>query len=234
MARRNPSLALVPEAVTPRDVLRQRQTAAAVAHKAVQQAEAVLARGRAGVEAAERQVETGADAETRIRAHRVAALKAGRSAADPLPEVLAMAQTIHRDAKASLSDAAGVIGALQDELAAAQFDHRQTLLDVEAAAQAVVCEDAARVVAELQDAEAAVVALRAHLQAMGGIHVTVNHSQTGSPFAGTVGPIRLPPAAAMMAGYPTNLDQVPRPNRHEAWAGYFRALQQNSRIAAPA
>ena len=243
MARSRPNLALAPdpEPVTPRDVLRRRHREWDAAHQGVRKAEAMLARGRAEVEKAEARVATGADAEARIRAHRLQAVKSGKSGADPLPEMLQSARAVHRDAQDGLADARAVIAALEGELEAARDAYTAIGKAVEVAAQEVVrSEDAPRVAAALRDAQARAHDLHRQLTGLASIHVYQNPlgyspGLVGTPFEVRVGPMHLPPEVGAALNPPTDgLNRLMGDNSHiEAWRAYFRALMQDADATPP-
>lgn len=240
MARRNLKLALAPEPVTPRDVLRQRRAEWDVAHQAVQAAEALLERAQADVEAATARVAAGEDAETRIRAHKVQALRDGGSATAALPEVLAVARSLHRDAKDSLGDAQAVVATVQADLEASRAEYQRVGRTVELAAQDVVrTEDAARIATALQEARDTVDQLTWALTGIASIHVRQNFvgynpSLIGTPFEVHQGPMTFAPG--VLAALNPQPNGIPgAAERHNAeWTAYFRALQQDPEIAAPA
>ena len=241
MARRNPNLALVPEPVTPRDVLRQRHAEWDVAHQAVQAAEALLERAKADVEAAAAKVATGEDAETRIRAHKVQVLRDGGSAAAALPEILAVARNLHRDAKDQLADAQAVVTTVQADLEAPRAEYQRIGKLIELAAQDVVrAEDAARIAKELQEAREAVARLTDDLDGLMSIRVRqefvgYNPGLVGTPFETHQGPMTFTAdVLAAMNPQPIWVPPGTRERRYAEWASYFKALQQDPEIAAPA
>ncbi len=238
MARRN--LALAPEPITARDVLRLRQADAAAAHRAVQAAEALLERAQADVEAATARVAAGEEAEARIRAHKVQTLRDGGSATAALPEVLTLARNLHRDAKDGLGDAQAVMATLRGDLEAARAEYQRIGKTVELAAQDVVrTEDAARIAKALREARDTVDRLTWALTGVTRIHVRQNFvgfnpSLIGTPFEAHQGPMTFAPEVlAALNPQPTGGAGVAE--RHYAeWTTYFRALQQDAEIAAPA
>ncbi|MGI4940420.1 MAG: hypothetical protein ACRYHQ_07645 [Janthinobacterium lividum] len=240
MARRNTSLALAPDPVTPRDVLRQRHAEWGVAHQAVQAAEALIERARADVEAATAKVEAGEDAETRIRAHKVQALRSGGSTTDALPEILAVARNVHRDAKDQLGDARAVVATVQADLEEARAEYQRVGQRVELAAQDVVrAEDAARIATELQAARETVDRLANALDGLMSIRVRQNFvgynpGLIGTPFEMHQGPMVFPAdVLAALNPEPTGEIMGTRERRYAKWTAYFRALQQDPETAAP-
>ena len=243
MARRNLKLALAPEPVTPRDVLRQRHAEAAVAHQAVRAAEALLERAQADVEAAAARVATGEDAETRIHAHKVQLLRDGGSGTDALPEVLTLARSLHRDAKDQLGDARAVMVAVQADVEAARAEYQRVGRTVELAAQDVVrTEDAGRLATALQEARETVDRLTLALTGVTRIHVQQNFvgysaGLVGSQFELHRGPMVLPAdVLAALHPQPVEMNRLPgaREQRYAEWTVYFQALQQDPETAAPA
>ncbi len=241
MARRNPKLALAPEPVTPRDVLRQRHAEWNAARQAVRDAEALLERAQADVEAAAAKVAVGEDAETRIRAHKVQVLRDGGSAADALPEILAVARNLHRDAKDHLSDARAVVATVQADLEAPHAEYQRVGKLVELAAQDVIrAEDAARIAKALQEARETVDRLMMDLTGLTRIHVRQNFvgyspDLIGTPFERYQGPMTFP-ADVLAALNPEPIWQ-PRgteAERHAGWTTYFRALNEDADALPPA
>lgn len=241
MARSRPQLALAPEPVTLRDVLRQRHVEWNVAHQAVQAAEALLERAQADVEAAAAKVAVGEDAETRIRAHKVQVLRNGGSAADALPEILAVARNLHRDAKDQLSDARAVVVTVQADLETSHAEYQRVGKLVELAAQDVVrTEDAARLAKALQEARETVDRLAMDLTGITRIHVRQNFvgyspGLIGTPFEAHQGPMIFPAdVLAALNPQPTWLPPGTEAERHAGWTTYFRALNEDADALPPA
>jgi len=241
MARSRPQLALAPEPLTARDVLRQRHAEWGVAYQAVRAAEDLLERAQADVEAAEQRVATGEEAETRIRAHKVQVLRNGGSAADALPEVLAIARSLHRDAKDQLGDARSVVATLQADVVAARAEYQRVGKTVDLAAQDVIrAEDAARIAKDLQEARATVDRLAMDLTGITRIHVRQNFvgyspGLTGTPFEAHQGPMTFPAEVlAALNPQPTWLPPGTEAERHAGWTTYFRALNEDADALPPA
>ncbi len=247
MPRPKPRLALArePEPTSPRDILRQRLSNLAEVDAAVARAEQMVEQARANLAAMEEKAATGEDAERRVRAHRVQAVKAGRAGDEDLPEVLELAREVARRAKAGLTDAKAVLVDLGNELTDVQAIRLATQRTVELAAQEVIkAEDAPRIAAALEEARAAVHRLELDLTGMCGIHVRQNFAGynaalVGSHFERHSGPMTFsePVMAALHA--PSNaLDLRLRPGEREGffatWTAYFEALCQDADATPPA
>jgi hypothetical protein len=242
MARNRPQLALAPEPLTARDVLRQRHAEWGVSYQAVRAAEDLLERAQADVEAAEQRVATGEEAETRIRAHKVQVLRNGGSSADALPEVLAIARSLHRDAKDQLGDARSVVATLQADVVAARAEYQRIGKTVDLAAQDVIrAEDAPRIAKALQEARETVGRLTMDLDGLASIHVLQNFvgynpGLVGTPFAVTHGPMIFPAdILAALNPQPADLNRLPgmREQRYAEWTTYFRALNEDADALPP-
>ncbi len=246
MPSRKPRLALAPalEPVTPRDVLRARLALLAETDAAIREAERLVEIGQRNLAEMEARAVTGEDVERRIRAHRVQVLKDGGSGADELPEMLETARTIARRARDGLADAKATLADLGNELTDVQAQRLAVLEVVEVAAQDVIrAEDAPRLAAELQAANAHRDRLHRELEALSSLHVrqgfvgyipgvppdAPHYRATGPIMLGPDVPAALNPVPSWQTMTQEQVRAVPA-----AWGSYFRALMQDADATPPA
>jgi len=173
----------------------------------------------------------------------VQVLRNGGSAADALPEILAVARNLHRDAKDQLSDARAVVVTVEADLETPHAEYQRVGKLVELAAQDVVrTEDAARLAKALQEARETVDRLAMDLDGLARIHVLQNFvgynpGLVGTPFAVTHGPMIFPAdILAALNPQPADLSRPPgmREQRYAEWTTYFRALNEDADALPPA
>lgn len=173
--------------------------------------------------------------------HKVQVLRDGGSAADVLPEILAVARNLHRDAKDALSDARAVMATVQADLEAPEAEYQRIAKLVDLAAQDVIrIEDAARLAKALQEARDTVDRLTLDLDGLMSIHVRQNFvgynpALIGTPFAVSHGPMTFPlDVLAALNPQPVWVSPGIREDRLAGWRTYFSALNEDADALPPA